>query len=217
MNDSPIVEYYSDRAGEYDEFYEIPELQSELESLKTHVRQAVSGHDVFEIACGTGYWTKVMTDTANSVVASDAGRDVLQVAKPKLRSEDNIELIQSDAYNPPTTPNTFSAGFAGSWWSHIPKERIHEFLQTFHSQLEQGAQMCFVDSISVNEELHTDEAGNRYVKRELNDGTEYTIIKNVPEEVELREMIAEYGSEIEFQNVEYLWYLSYHLNPEDAK
>lgn len=177
----------------------------------------MSDHDVLEVACGTGYWSNVMAETAESVVASDAGRNVLQVAKSKSDSVDNIELLQSDAYNLPITSNTFSAGFAGDWWSHIPKERRHEFLQMFHATLNEGARICFIDSITQNEELDTDEAGNRYEKRELNDGSRYTVLKNLPTEDQLREIIGKYGSEIEFYNSKYFWCLSYQLDPVDKR
>jgi ubiquinone/menaquinone biosynthesis C-methylase UbiE len=213
MDDSSTLGYYSDHADEYDEIYEIPELQSYLEQFEAYLKDIMSDHKVLEVACGTGHWTNVMANTAEFIAASDAGRDILQVAKSNLDSSNNIELLQSDAYNPPITSTTFSAGFAGGWWSHIPKERIHEFLQTFHSRLSSNAQVCFLDtSIVQHKELHTDNAGNRYENRELNDGSQYTVLKNFPTENQLRETIAEYGSEIEFHDFKHFWCLSYRLN-----
>ena len=215
MNESSILEYYSDRANEYDDIYEISELQTHLKQVEDHLIQVMSNHNVLEVACGTGYWTNIMADTAESVVASDAGRDVLQVAKSKSDSTDNIGLLQCDAYDPPTTSDAFSAGFAGDWWSHIPKERLDEFLQMFHSKLNSDAQICFIDNMSIvqHEELYTDEAGNRYEKRELNDGSQHTVLKNFPTENQLREIVGEYGSEIEFYDFKYFWCLSYRLDP----
>lgn len=36
----------------------------------------LAGRRVLEVACGTGYWTKTLSETAERIVAKDIGEDV---------------------------------------------------------------------------------------------------------------------------------------------
>ena len=70
-----LVEYYARRANEYERIYQKPERQTDLASLRKLFRQALAKHDVLEIACGTGYWTQIIAETAKSITATDINSD----------------------------------------------------------------------------------------------------------------------------------------------
>ena len=52
-----LEKYYSKRASEYEQIYEKPERQHELEWLRNRIPMLFRGKTVLEVACGTGYWT----------------------------------------------------------------------------------------------------------------------------------------------------------------
>src|SRR5712692_10327984 len=57
-------EYYARRAVEYERVYAKPERQDDLARLRRLLQADLAGHDVLEIACGTGYWTTAIAETA---------------------------------------------------------------------------------------------------------------------------------------------------------
>ena len=67
---SPLVEYYTRRAPEYDLVYLKPERQPDLRRIETRIERAFVGRDVLEVACGTGYWARLIARRAASVPAS---------------------------------------------------------------------------------------------------------------------------------------------------
>src|SRR5262245_54587574 len=81
MEPDPLREYYALRASEYERIYAKPERQDDLRRLERHVARLMADRDVLEIACGTGYWTRVIATSARSIVATDAGEEVLEIAR----------------------------------------------------------------------------------------------------------------------------------------
>jgi len=66
-------EYYRARAPEYEQIYYRDDAQrrSELEAEAATLRKVTEGKNVLELACGTGYWTKIMSEVAISITAVD--------------------------------------------------------------------------------------------------------------------------------------------------
>jgi ubiquinone/menaquinone biosynthesis C-methylase UbiE len=50
-----IEEYYSKRARQYEEIYSRDERREDISSLKSILTELLSGHDVLEVASGTGF------------------------------------------------------------------------------------------------------------------------------------------------------------------
>ena len=78
---SDIVSYYRDRAKEYEKIYSKPERQSDLLLAEQILKDTFAYKDVFEIACGTGYWTQKISATAKNILATDINNTVIEVAK----------------------------------------------------------------------------------------------------------------------------------------
>ena len=72
-----------------------------------------------------------------------AGRDM---ARAKAYPPRRVRFEQADAYTLEALTGAFIAGFAGFWWSHVPKARLPGFLSTFHGKLQPGARVVFVDN-----------------------------------------------------------------------
>ena len=108
-----LVDYYAKRANEYERIYQKPERQKDLANLRKLFRQAFAGHSVLEIACGTGYWTQVVAETAKSITATDINDDVLQIARAKnyIYFGDGFSAVshRCNRLGPPYFENTFDA------------------------------------------------------------------------------------------------------------
>lgn len=216
MNKTSLLEYYTRRAVEYDEIYAKPERQRDLVILRDQVSNILEGHRILEVACGTGYWTALFSEVCPSVVATDASPAVLEVARRKSSGSGPVRFVVADAFHLDDVDGDFTAGFAGFWWSHVPKEQLHSFLAAFHCRLQPGAIVCFVDNQYVEGSStpisHTDESGNSYQRRSLKDGTEFCVVKNFPTQDELLSSVAPWTTAAEVKELQYYWTLSYRLD-----
>lgn len=215
MADPSLEAYYSARAAEYEAIYRKPERQAHLAALKDYLRPLFSGCDVLEPACGTGYWTAVIAPHCRSVLALDASDEVLNVARAKPWPDANVRFAQADAYALDTIPGGFDAGFAGFWWSHIPRQRLAAFLAGFHGRLRAGARVCFIDNRYVEGSstpvAETDAYGNTYQIRRLKDGSAHRVLKNFPADSEFGEALDGVASGVEVNDFKYYWCLTYRL------
>jgi ubiquinone/menaquinone biosynthesis C-methylase UbiE len=125
--ESSMVSYYAERAQEYERIYHKPERQDDLQRLREFVERTFAGAHVFEVACGTGYWTEIVARAAASVVATDINEEVLAVARSKSIGSSKVEFRREDAYALPILPRRFDAGLSAFWWSHIPRAGFGAF------------------------------------------------------------------------------------------
>ena len=260
MKASGIAEYYARRAAEYERIYARPERQDDLRTLRDRVARLLADHDVLEIACGTGYWTRVIAPRARSILATDVGAEVLEIAvrsqradrrsagegaavkaqpagdarsvsDPILREETGPAdrpacspqpasppgpcFVRADAFDLGRVEGRFTAGFAGFWWSHLRKDEIARFLESFHARLGGCARVLFIDNRYVEGSStpisRTDEEGNTYQRRRLDDGSENEIVKNFPAPAELRAAVGGSGRAVEIAELTYYWTLSYEV------
>ena len=58
------AQFYTLSAANHDRVYDKPERQQDLEDMRGHVADVLKGHRVLELACGTGYWTRVIAEVA---------------------------------------------------------------------------------------------------------------------------------------------------------
>lgn len=95
-----MQDYYGARAAEYERIYarEDVDYQQELAMLADIVKKQVTGSRVLEVACGTGYWTQFMAETAKHIVGVDVRPEVLQIAESKSWPLHNATFVEGDAY-----------------------------------------------------------------------------------------------------------------------
>ena len=207
-----MQDYYAARANEYDQIYLKPERQADLRKIEQWLPEVLSGRTVLEVACGTGYWTQFIAISSASVVAVDSSLETLRVARTRV-PQDKVHLLAGDAYSLPVPSATFDAGFAGFWWSHIPRSRINEFLRGFHAALAPGSKVVLLDnrfvpgsSTSISE---TDAEGNTYQSRPLSNGSVHSVLKNFPSHEELLSSVAGLAQEVRYHEWRYYWALEY--------
>jgi demethylmenaquinone methyltransferase/2-methoxy-6-polyprenyl-1,4-benzoquinol methylase len=210
--ESELVDYYRRRAGEYEAIYSRPERQSDLLVLKKKLAELLKHARVLEVACGTGYWTKVIADAATSITATDASEEPMSIARAKSYPKNNVAFAAADAYALPAGLGSFDAALAAFWWSHVPRQRIGEFLGSLHPRLEPGARVLLVDNLYVEGNstpvVETDADGNTYQLRTLADGSRFRVLKNYPSKDELRKAL---GRQVRFRALQYYWLAEYRL------
>ncbi|REE58682.1 demethylmenaquinone methyltransferase/2-methoxy-6-polyprenyl-1,4-benzoquinol methylase [Streptomyces sp. 3212.3] len=168
------IAYYRARAPEYDRVYagreDLRELLALIDTLP------VTG-DVLELACGTGRWTQALAARARSVTAVDAAPEVLAIAREQTVSQ-TVQFIQADvlAWRPPRRYDTVFFAF---WLSHVPPSRVPDFWDTVATALTPHGKAIFIDNgpaEAAGEEVLADQSAPA-VRRRLNDGSEYRIVK----------------------------------------
>jgi ubiquinone/menaquinone biosynthesis C-methylase UbiE len=204
-----LVDYYRHRAAEYEAIYAKRERQRDLAHLREAIPARLRGARVLEIACGTGYWTQLVAAVAAQVVATDLAEEPMQIARSKTYARDPVFSI-ADAYALPEALGRFDAALAVFWWSHVPRQRIGEFLASLHRRLEPGARVVLMDNLYVEGSStaisEIDVHGNTYQLRRLGDGSEVRVLKNFPSEDELRSQLP---GRLSYEALEYYWLAQY--------
>ena len=214
-DDQALQDYYARRAHEYERIYAKPERQADLARLRESIPPNFDGRDVLEIACGTGYWTQYVATRAASVLATDVNEEVLELARLKPFPRGNAEFACVDIYAESDLPRQFDAGLGAFWWSHVPRQGQNRFIENFHRRLQPGAVVVFLDNRYVAGSstplTRTDEHGNTFQTRALDDGSSYEVLKNVPDELELAGALGDSARTLEYVELEYFWYLTYRV------
>ncbi len=189
------IEYYRSRAWEYDES-SIP-LIGNLETQGQEVIAALdasrlTGH-VLELACGTGQWTQELLRHADEVTALDSSQEMLELNKRKL-NDARVRYIEANVFN--WEPDrAYDAVVFGGWLSHVPPARFEAFWELVRSCLRRGGRVFFTDEIEDawrgEEYLRT--GGTPVVKRKLQDGTRYDVVKVFWDPGELEQRLKELG------------------------
>jgi SAM-dependent methyltransferase len=205
--------YYAARAREYDltAGYEDPVSEVLRDRMKARFRKAFKGHSVLEIACGTGYWTRVLASTAQTVLATDINESMVRLARKRLSGLDNVRIIKADAYTLKGVSGRFDAAFSHWWWSHVPKARLRPFLENLHRKLEPGAYVLFTDHLYWDGQKRWRNADGDFIEeRELGKGKIFHIIKNFPSKAEVLEVTKGIARNVRFEeHTEGYWLLRY--------
>jgi demethylmenaquinone methyltransferase/2-methoxy-6-polyprenyl-1,4-benzoquinol methylase len=213
--DAGMRSYYAARAAEYERIYDKPERQDDLAALRARVPAALAGRDVLEVACGTGWWTRLVARRARSVTATDATAEVLAIARDALPQGAPVTFLQADAYALGQVPGRFDAALAAFWWSHVPRARMRTFLDGLHARLEPGAVVVMLDNRYVDGSstpvCRTDAAGDTWQLRALQDGSRHEVLKNFPAAGELERLVQPDASTFVVEELPYFWLLRYEL------
>lgn len=212
--------YYAQRAQEYERVFAKPHRQADIATMKAWLRRQFAGRHVLEVATGTGFWLPEATAEALSWQGTDLNPQVLEVARTKPLDFGKVQLRLADAYAldlvAPGAASTYDAGFAGLWFSHVPRSRQAEWLAQFHAQLQPGARVVLIDNAYVEGDstpiARVDAEGNGYQLRQLSDGSTHEVMKNFPSETEFHALLAGHARDIAWQPLRYFWALSYTLN-----
>src|SRR2546428_4813767 len=204
-----MTRYYARRAAEYERVYEIPAWQPALAELRRRVPAFFVGRRVFEVACGTGYWTAHVATTALEAHATDVNEETLALARARPWPRGNMTFERRDAYAKSATPPRWDAGFAAGWLSHVDLARMSEFVDALHSHLVPGSAVMMFDERDHRQRplpaSRTDAAGNRYEARTLESGERFEIIKNFFDGAALREALCGRARGLVFDELRGFW------------
>ena len=183
MNDKSIIKeqikYYRDRASEYDQWhlrlgrYDRGEDQkrrwfSELNTVRSALKQAEPLGECLELACGTGLWTAQLADGATSLTAIDAVLETIEINRAKLNNKSiKYEIANLFEWRP---AKTYDFIFFGFWLSHIPPDRFDRFWKMVKMALKP-------DGRESTARDHAPVSNSGIVERKLNNGQTYDIVK----------------------------------------
>ncbi len=207
-----MEQYYKQRAPYYDRVYDYPERAADITFLKEYIPLVLEGLNIVEIAAGTGFWTQFIAVSARSVLATDLVQETLnELTKREL--PDSVTAMTADAFKLEELDRKFDGAFVGLWLSHVNIEKANDFFRSLHSVLHPGAKVVILDNTKAQCEripiIRTDEIGNTYQSRELDDGSSYEVLKNFPGEESLLEYVALFGENPKFIELEHLWLFEY--------
>ena len=210
-----LAHYYSKRAAEYEQIYEKPERQHELEWLRNRVPMLFRNKIVLEIACGTGYWTQFIARSAKRVYACDINEAVLEIAREKRIAGGRSEFFKADAIALDTVPAGCNAAFAGFWWSHVKKSDLERFVANLARRIEPGSVVAMLDNKYVEGSStaisRRDAEGNTYQMRRLANGDQYEVLKNFPTAPELTQAVRGVARDARLEELQYYWLLVFTL------
>ena len=210
-NPPRLEQYYEKRAAVYEQVYDKPERQHELEWLRRRIPEVFRGRTVLEVACGTGYWTQFIARSAAHVHACDINEAVLEIAREKPIARGKAEFFRADALTLEGVADGCDAAFAGFWWSHVKKAELRAFISRLDAKLARGAVVAILDNTFVEGSStpisRRDAEGNTYQVRKLANGEDYEVVKNFPAEDELREALADVAAEAHLETLRYYWLL----------
>ena len=213
MTDAELLDeqmrYYRARAGEYDDwFYRRGRYDRGAENNAEWLRGVATVEaalaalaalsplgDVVELAAGTGLWTRWLATLGASVTAVDASEEVLAINGARV-ANGKVRRVQADLFSW-EAERQFDTVFFGFWLSHVPPERLDGFWDMVDRLLVDGGRFFFVDSLynetstATDHRLEGDAATS--VRRRLDDGREFRIVKVFHDPVELQARLADRG------------------------
>ncbi|GAA4838293.1 hypothetical protein GCM10023310_15040 [Paenibacillus vulneris] len=214
-DDTKMRDYYGARADEYERIYrrDDPNYQQELAMLRSTLASLTKDRSVLEIACGTGYWSQVIAESAERLVGVDIRPEVIQIARAKHLPSGKVTFLEGDAYHLEPIEGQFDFGLANFWFSHVPKNKIDQFLTGFHRKLAPGAKVFMADNVYVpgrgGELIVKEHSEDTYKLRELADGSKHEVLKNYYDYNELSDIFKPYAADLRIFIGGSFWYVSY--------
>jgi len=190
VNDEQLAEqlaYYSSRAPEYDDWWhrrgafdrgaeENAVWLADAGEALAALNRIDLGHDVLELAPGTGTWTVHLAARAPQLTLVDGSAEML--FHNPIAQRDDVTVEVADLFTWTTTERFDSVVFT-FWISHIPRERLTSFFASVAGWLRSGGRIFFVDDRELaTTEPHVAESSGQTMVRRLSDGTNATIVKN---------------------------------------
>jgi SAM-dependent methyltransferase len=205
-----MITYYRERAKEYEKLYYKPERQWALKEASDTLQGIFKDMKLLEIACGTGYWTERIATAARCIMATDINEAVLGIARIKNYGPATVQFECRDMYHP---DGHYEGLFGGFIWSHISLQELPHFIGTLNTRVKPGGTIVFMDNIYVSGSslpiTRTDDHGNTYQTRKLENGSEYEVLKNFPAEDFLKHAVEPWVEKVEYIKLEYYWIIRY--------
>lgn len=212
------IDYYRARAAEYDGWFnrtgrydtgadvnrawfdEVEVVRSDLATVP------LDGADILELAPGTGIWTEAIAPRARSVTAVDASPEMIDINRSRLGADaGKVDYVLADLFG--WEPDrTYDAVVFCFWISHIPERLLDGFLVKVSRALRPGGAVFFLDAQRESASLAVDhvlpDENSEVMTRRLDDGREFTVVKNFWDPADLERRCAAAGLDVEVRTTE---------------
>ena len=154
-SDASLRAYYSARAPEYDDWYlrrgrysrgPLADLawSSDLDAATMWLDGLPISGEIVELAAGTGWWSPLLAQKGQ-LWLYDAVEGPLDLARERLMAHGLAAHIHvRDAWAEPD--RQVDALFTGFWLSHVPRQRLADFLAICQRWLKPAGIFAFIDS-----------------------------------------------------------------------
>lgn len=202
--DRDLVAYYEARAPEYDDWYlrrgryshgaiDDAVWNAELDGAGQWLDALPWHGEIVELAAGTGWWSPLLA-SRGELSLYDTSPAALDRARERLVAHGlRAHLHLRDAWAEPDRP--VDGLFLGFWLSHVPRDRLAEFLGIARRWLRPGGRLAVIDSLldpASGAVDHPTPVDDRSIRR-LGDGREFTIVKVYRRPGELTDALHEAG------------------------
>ena len=180
--------YYRAIAAEYyDHRLDLPGGEEVTEALEAFHPAG----SVLELACGPGVWTGQLLRHAADITAVDASPEMLAVAATRVDSE-RVRFVQADlfAWEP---DRRYDVVFFGFWLSHVPPGRFESFWSLVADCLKPQGRVFFADDGYRTPDELVEGPSSLVIRRQLNDGTSYRLVKIPYRPADLEEQLKRIG------------------------
>ena len=221
MDKNEVIAYYDGIAAHYDNAsadYSEEQLE-DLDEAREQLATLLAGHRILELGCGTGAWTEVLAESADSVLATDASEAMLDLARMHGEDLDNVDYRLVDALALPddlgSGEDRFTAVFMAGLWSRLTRDQQEALLLSLKKRLGKDVLLVVFDDAYVETEsatiARTDLQGNTYEFQLDADGNRHELVKNYPTDSYLRKRLDKVGREIKIARWEFYWVLTCRL------
>ena len=206
------VEYYRERAPEYDDwFYQRGrydegerrrrEWQAETGRAFAVLRSLGTVEAALELAGGTGLWTEHLLRQASRLTVVDSSPQALELARRRVCDDPRATFEVADlfAYRPARRFDLVSFTF---WLSHVPPARLPGFFALLRRSLRPGGVLYAVDQSPTARKRPR---GDHLQERTLADGRTYEIVKVYYTADEVAGLFAAHGFQANVTATPTLW------------
>ena len=206
------IEYYRQRAPEYDDWFfqrgrydegGRRRRQWRAENARAHaVLRSLGPVDaVLELAGGTGIWSERLLQQARRLTLVDASPEALELALRRVRHDPRVSVEVADlfAYRPARRYDLVAFTF---WLSHVPPERLPGFFALLRRSLLPGGVLFAIDQRRAPGKQT---AADHLQERSLADGRSYRIVKLYYGKRELESLFTEQGFDVQVTLTPTLW------------
>lgn len=179
--------YYEKRAYLHDDFMSFSSFDKSeqlFQPILTDITTHFDNKTVLELACGTGNWTGLIAQLARKVIATDINTSMVNRARKKLDTSNNIVFEYLNIYNVQQLKHNIDTIFSSDLISHIPTTKLFSVIQDLVGILSKNGTIIFLDMLPVEMDevvkWYTDSEGNNIGIRKLPNDEQYHVIKNYP-------------------------------------
>ena len=219
MSNQQVAKYYALLGEALEDKYLEPDMDEDIDDMSIHLGNLLAGHTVLELGCGTGFWTEVAAESAQSVLAVDINASLVDIARERDMPEGKVSFRVADALDLPedigNSVGKISAVLVSFLWSHLNKKEQEGLLATLKKRLGKDVLLVLLDDSFVegfSETIaRTDADGTTYQILTAPEGERFELPKSYQSDSALRKRVGTVGKEIKIERVEFFWILTCRL------